>query len=115
MTMWSRIRVNTFFCLLALFVAIFNSFSYAQVYSGTLTGLVSDPSGAIVPGAQVVLTDEEKGYNFTAKTDNEGRFVLRNLAPGRYRLVVSAAGMRTQTQTGIYLERGPERRGRGAL
>jgi hypothetical protein len=54
----------------------------------------------------VVLTDEDKGFSYTAKTDNDGRFVLRNLPPGRYRLAVSAAGMRPHAQSGITLNVG---------
>jgi hypothetical protein len=80
--------------------------AHAQVYSSSLTGLVTDPSGAAVPKATAVLTDEEKGFTTTTKTDTEGRFVLRNLAPGRYKLVVSAPGMRTHTQSGITLNVG---------
>ena len=80
--------------------------AHAQVYSGSITGLATDPSGAAIPGAQVVLTDEDKGFSYTAKTDNDGRYVLRNLPPGRYRLAVTAAGMRAYAQTGITLNVG---------
>jgi hypothetical protein len=77
--------------------------SNAQVYSGSLTGLVTDRSGAVVPAAQAVLTDEEKGFKFSATTDSQGRYVLRNLSPGKYSLSVSAPGMQTFTQSGITL------------
>ena len=80
--------------------------SHAQVYSGSITGVVTDPSGAVVPNAQVVLTDEEKGFTFKAATDNSGRYVLRNLPPGIYKLVVSAPGMRTNTKSGITINVG---------
>ncbi|MBO0857048.1 MAG: TonB-dependent receptor [Chloracidobacterium sp.] len=53
--------------------------------------------------AQIVLTDEEKGFKYSASTDAEGRFILRNLPPGRYTLVVSATGMRSSQQSGIVL------------
>jgi len=79
------------------------SVARAQVYSGSLTGVASDPSGAVLRGAQAVVTDEEKGFQFTALTDSEGRYVLRNLPPGKYRLTVSAPGMRTYNQPGITL------------
>src|SRR5437588_11127714 len=67
--------------------------SHAQVYSGSLTGVVKDASGGVVPGASAVLTDQEKGFKYEAKTDTEGRYVLRNLPPGRYSLAVSAPAM----------------------
>jgi hypothetical protein len=62
-----------------------------------------DPSGGVVPGAKVSLTDEQKGFNFATLTDSEGRYVLRNLPPGTYTMAASAKGMRTYTQTGVTL------------
>jgi hypothetical protein len=63
--------------------------------------VVTDRSGAVVAGSQAVLTDEDKGYKFSATTDSQGRYVLRNLSPGKYDLSVSAPGMQTFTQSGI--------------
>src|SRR4051812_927968 len=83
---------------LAFFVFGISITAHAQVYSGSLTGVVTDPSGAAVPNAQVALTDEERGFAYPAKTDNDGRYVLRNLPPGRYRLSLTAPGMRAYTQ-----------------
>ena len=59
---WLRVlceRVPLTFLALSLLTA---SQSHAQVYSGSLTGIATDPSGATVPGAQAVLTDEQKGF-----------------------------------------------------
>jgi Carboxypeptidase regulatory-like domain len=92
MTLHSEDRVSSGRVIATLFalLVLITTALHAQVYSGSLTGLVTDPSGAAVPKATAVLTDEEKGFTTTGKTDTEGRFVLRNLAPGRYKLVVSA-------------------------
>ena len=68
--------------------------SFGQVYSGSLTGVVKDPSGAAVPNAKAVLTDQDKGFTYASVTDTEGRYVLRNLPPGSYSLKVTATGMR---------------------
>lgn len=76
---------------------------HAQVYGGSLTGVATDPSNAVVPNAHVTLTDEEKGFKYTATTNSEGRYVLRNLPPGRYTLNVTAPGMHAHTQSGIIL------------
>jgi hypothetical protein len=78
----------------------------AQIYSGSLTGLVTDASGAVIPNAQAVLTDEEKGFSTNTSSDNSGRYIFRQLAPGRYRLNVTAAGMRPFTRSGITLNVG---------
>lgn len=75
----------------------------AQVYSGTMTGVVTDPSGAVVPGAKVTLTDTTRGFTYTAATDEVGRYLLRALPPGTYRLTVEMTGFKTFVQEGIVL------------
>jgi len=76
----------------------------AQSYTGSVTGLVTDPSGAIVPNAQVRLVDEDKGFSFTAASDSAGRYVFRQVPPGSYKLSVKAQGFQTQEQSGIKLD-----------
>ena len=76
---------------------------WAQVYSSSLTGLVTDPSGAGVPAAGVKLTDVNKGYDYTAQTNESGRYLLRSLPPGTYRLTATATGFKASVQEGIVL------------
>src|SRR6516225_1672816 len=97
----SRLTLDILGLLLVLgFTFLFPALR-AQVYSGSMTGVVKDPSGGVVPGARAMLTDEEKGFTYRTVTDTEGRYVLRNLPPGRYGLSVSAPGMRTHTQSAV--------------
>src|SRR5882672_4784090 len=77
--------------------------AWTQVYSGSLTGVVKDSSGGIVPGAAVKLTDANKGYSYSAKTDDSGRYLLRSLLPGTYTIVASAAGFKLSQREGIVL------------
>ena len=71
--------------------------SHAQTTtSGGLTGVVSDPSHAVVPDAVVELRDNNKGTIQTAKTDGDGVYRFFFLAPGRYTLTVSHAGFREE-------------------
>src|SRR6266498_3980054 len=63
----------------------------AQLYTGSITGLVQDPSGAVVANASVVLTDTDKGLTYSTKTDAAGRYVLRALPPSTYNTRVEAA------------------------
>src|SRR5438874_12748461 len=68
----------------------------AQVYTGSITGSIQDPSGAVVPNASVVLTDIDKGLKYSATTDTSGRYVLRALPPSKYGIRVAAAGFRSE-------------------
>jgi hypothetical protein len=89
------------FFLVSLMVAALPA--RAQVYTGSLTGVVSDPSEAAIPGVSVSLVDTVKGFTYTSITDDFGRYVIRNLAPSTYSLKVEAKGFSTYTQTGITL------------
>jgi len=79
-------------CLLVLLC--FCSLIWGQLYTGSLTGVVTDPSGAVVSGAKVTLTDIDRATKNSGKTDEVGRYILRSLAPGRYSLAASAPGFR---------------------
>jgi len=89
------------FLLLASSLA---SVARAQLYSGTVTGVVADPSGGVVPNAQVQLMDEQKGYVFKVTTDTAGNYLFRSLPPGSYGLSVQATGFKTETRSGVILE-----------
>ena len=64
--------------------------------SGGLTGVVTDPSQAVVPDAVVEIRDSAKGTTQSTKTDREGVYRFFFLAPGRYALVVTHAGFREE-------------------
>ena len=66
--------------------------------SGGLTGVVTDPSAALVPGAVVEIRDSAKGIIQSAKTDSYGVYRFFFLAPGRYTLAVSHPGFRTESR-----------------
>jgi hypothetical protein len=103
-----RLRGITPFFVLALFVGAFCLLSSppvaAQLYSASLTGVVTDPSGGVVQNASVKLTDIEKGFEYKATTDSAGRYLLRPLPPATYKLTVEVPGFHTYEQAGITLE-----------
>src|SRR5579863_5589803 len=68
---------------------------WGQLYTGSVTGVVTDPSGASVPRAQITLTDIERGTPSTTKTDEAGRYLFRSMPPGTYSLHVAAANLRS--------------------
>src|SRR5579872_2587097 len=75
----------------------------AQVYTTSVTGIVQDPSGAVIPGAKVTVTDMEKGFTFSTTTNGIGIYRFPNLTPSTYKLSVEAQGFQTYTQSGINL------------
>lgn len=77
---------------------------WAQLTTGSITGVVQDPSGGLVPGAQVTLTDLTKNFNYQAKTDGTGRYLFRALPPSTYELTVEAAGFAKFEQTNLGLD-----------
>ena len=76
---------------------------HAQGY-GTISGTVSDPSGAVVPGANVVAMDVRSGTAMTTTSAKDGRYVFPTLLPAGYMLTIRAAGFELYSQKGIVLE-----------
>jgi len=66
--------------------------------SGGLIGVVTDPSHALVPDADVEIKDNTKGTRQSTKTDREGLYRFFFLAPARYMLVVSHDNFRTENR-----------------
>jgi hypothetical protein len=86
-----------FFPLLCFFFA---AFSWSQGASTTsIRGTVSDPSGAVVAGATVTITQATSGLSRSAITDDGGQFVFSNLPQHTYRLAVTASGFAPQVQS----------------
>jgi hypothetical protein len=66
--------------------------------------VVTDPSGASIPGAKVILVDEGKGFTYNGETDASGRYLFRSLQPASYKITVTAQGFQVQVRTGIRIE-----------
>jgi hypothetical protein len=80
----------------------------AQVAGGTLSGTITDPSGAAVPNAEVVIKNSATGITKTVTTNAEGFYNAPNLLPGNYEIAVSATGFNTETKTGITINVGSQ-------
>src|ERR1700674_3263648 len=82
-----------------LFAMLISSVLIAQTTaSGGLTGVVTDPSGAVVLGADVEIKNNSKGTTQSMKTDREGVYRFFFLAPGRYTLTATHDGFRTESR-----------------
>lgn len=79
---------------------------HGQVTTATVYGNVTDSSGAQIPGAPVVIVNEETGSTQTATTSSTGEFTFNFLAVGRYSLTIAAGGFKEQTESGIELTAG---------
>ncbi|MFB3777754.1 MAG: TonB-dependent receptor domain-containing protein [Bryobacteraceae bacterium] len=88
--------------LIAL-VLLFNFTTYAQIRSSTITGTVTDASGAVIPGAQVIVADQATGVENKTETTATGQFTVPYLPAGTYTVSVSVAGFVPYRQTGIAL------------
>jgi hypothetical protein len=75
-----------------LFLALASPAALAQSASGSIQGTVTDPSGAIIPGAQIELQNPVSGYNRTTTTGPDGRFTFPNLPFNSYHIVVTVTG-----------------------
>lgn len=80
--------------------------SFGQFTEATLKGIIMDSSDAAVPGAGVTATNDATGESRSAQTDNKGGYVLPELPPGSYRVVLSVKGFAPFEQTGIQLNVG---------
>jgi len=79
--------------------------SAAAPLTGTLSGAVTDPSGAVIPGATVRVTDAT-GQTREVQAGMEGRYVLEGLAPGKYTLRITAPDMAAFERAGVEVKAG---------
>ena len=80
-----------------------------QQLSGTLTGTVTDQTGAVVPGAKIVLSNEQSGVALSSETNAQGYFSVSGILAGSYSLTVETQGFKTLKRTGIEFSAGDKR------
>ena len=88
---------------LAVWLSLSALMLHAQSERGTITGTVRDASGAIVPGAKVVLTNTQTGVKFTANSNAAGEYTVPQLQVSTYSVRVEKEGFRPSTTTGLTL------------
>lgn len=95
-----RLRVVT---LMLLFLCC-SMMMKAQELAGTITGIVTDPSGAVIPNAKVVIAQNGvNGASRAVETNSSGSYTATNLAPGNYTITVTAPGFETYAAKSVTL------------
>lgn len=87
----TSLRLKLFVSLFAI-ALLLPSLLSAQAYFGTVSGELTDSSGAMVPDAKILLTDQQKGFSFTTTSDSNGRYLFRSVPPGVYVLAAEVKG-----------------------
>jgi hypothetical protein len=94
------IRANLWITLLALSAAA----GLAQFESATLTGLVTDITGRVIPAAAVKAVNQETGVEASTSSNGEGRYSFPNLRPGTYRVETAMDGFKQFVSSGVVLQ-----------
>ena len=77
----------------------FVNLAFGQIATTSLRGTIKDPSGALVPGATVTLTDSANGKSFSAAANSAGLYAFPQISPSKYTIKVTAPGFGDQTKT----------------
>jgi len=88
-------------CLVILLAGVS---AFAQAGRGSISGTVTDPNGALVPGAQVVLVNPASGVTQHSVTSGAGLYTFISLNPGVYKVKVSQTGFASVTQDKITVD-----------
>lgn len=89
--------------VLAIF-ALVGTMATAQETRSTLTGRVTDPSGAVIPGAAITITDTDTGAIIVVKSNGAGNYTAPFLTPGDYKVAVQMPGFKAYVHTGLVLQ-----------
>ena len=94
------VRIPLGFCLLLVNLAISG---WSQVQNASLTGLVTDPSGAVVAAATVTARDIATNLTYKTKTDSSGYYLLGGLTIGTYTVTVEMTGFKKAIHDNVVL------------
>jgi Carboxypeptidase regulatory-like domain/TonB dependent receptor len=96
--MLTRLLISS---LLLLAVVMIPQSSRAQVLYGSIVGNVKDANGAVIPNAQVTITNKETAQSRETRTDESGSYAFSTIQPGVYDLKVTHSGFKTFTRLGL--------------
>ena len=99
-----KILYYTRYIGIVLALALPGSVCLAQVDQGAITGQVQDTSGAVVPNAQVTVTNVDTGLAFQTKTNGSGTYVVSPVKIGNYTVTATAEGFQTVTRDNLHVD-----------
>src|SRR5690242_13363852 len=82
-------------CVSLLVVLTLTTIAFAQTATSSLRGTVTDPKGAVVPGATVTLKNASQGFSRETKTDANGEYSFQQVPPSTYDLTATATNVGT--------------------
>jgi hypothetical protein len=103
-----RPSVQLKLALSVLLTVLAASAAFAQSSGGTISGVVKDGTGAVLPGATVIVTNTDTSIARTLVTDDGGRYTAPDLSPGPYSVKASLDGFTTVNRSGISLTVGQQ-------
>ncbi|MDQ3686048.1 MAG: TonB-dependent receptor [Acidobacteriota bacterium] len=98
-----KYRLPLFLMSLVFLVGGFGGAVRGQGTTSRVTGVVVDPTGAVVPGATVMLTNEATNLSFTTETTDSGVYAFESVQVGTYSVAVEKSGFKKSVSTGIVL------------
>ena len=92
------IILSVLVCLMLVPVA-----GFSQAANGTITGTITDASGAVIPGVTIEVKNTETGVVFTTISTETGNYTAPNLPPGSYSISAALPGFKNYARTGVNL------------
>ncbi len=97
------IRLLALPTVIGIFIVSRAPVGYGQSNLASVSGVVSDPLGGVVPGADVTATDTATGVGMKTFTDSAGFYAIRNLPVGTYTITIERPGFRRYVREGMIL------------
>ena len=89
-----------------LFLLLAPAALFCQEFRGTLSGAVTDPTGAVIAGATVTVTEVQTGVKVESVSDSTGKYTVPFLLPGDYQISVKLQGFKEFVRKGVHLGAG---------
>jgi carboxypeptidase family protein len=106
----ARLRNGGCSSAILLVVFLFSLATLGQSNLGRILGSITDPSGSVISGATITVTDVQRGISRTLTTDQAGGYAAPNLLPGTYTVRATAQGFKAIERSGLVLQVGQDLR-----